>query len=42
LGKKAEPLKQQLASLPTVDPHSPSRVNREYATNLVNRLKATL
>lgn len=42
LGKKAAPFKDRIAALPTVDPKSPARVNREYTTNLVNRLKETL
>ena len=42
LGKKASPRKEQIVSLPAVDPNSPARVNREYATNLINRLKETL
>ena len=42
LGKKAAPLKDRIAALPTVDPKSPVRVSREYTTNLVNWLKETL
>lgn len=42
LGKKAAPLKQQIAALTLVDPKSPSRVNQEYAVKAVNWLKATL
>jgi arylsulfatase A-like enzyme len=42
LGKKAAPLKDQLTGLTTVDPKSPARVNQEYTTRLVNRLKAKL
>jgi uncharacterized sulfatase len=42
IGKKAAPWKDQIAALPLVDPGSPARVNREYTTNLVNRLKETL
>jgi len=42
LGDKAAPLKEQIAGLPALDPDSPSRVNREYATNLINRLRETL
>ena len=42
LGEKAAPLKEQIAGLPAVDPNSPARVNREYTTNLIKRLKETL
>jgi uncharacterized sulfatase len=42
LGKRASPWKPQIIALPTVDPESPARVNREYTTNLVNRMKQTL
>lgn len=42
LGKKAAPLREQLKNLPMADPKSPARVNREYTTNLVTRLKQTL
>jgi hypothetical protein len=42
LGKKAAPWKAQIAALPLVDPKSPERVNREYTTRLVDRLKQTL
>ncbi len=42
LGSKAAPLKDQIAELSTVDPKSPARVNQEYATKLVDRLKTTL
>jgi arylsulfatase A-like enzyme len=42
LGKKAAPLKDQLAGLTYVDPKSPARVNEEYTTRLVNRLRARL
>jgi uncharacterized sulfatase len=42
LGTKAAPLKNQIASLPTVDPKSPARVNTEYTVKLVNWLKTTL
>ena len=42
LGKKAAPLKDQLAGLTTVDPKSPACVNQEYTTRLVNRLKIEL
>jgi arylsulfatase A-like enzyme len=38
IGKKAAPLKDRIAALPLVDPKSPTRVNREYTTNLVKRL----
>jgi uncharacterized sulfatase len=42
LGDKARPYGAAIATLTVVDPTSPERVNREYTTNLVNRLKATL
>jgi uncharacterized sulfatase len=42
LGKKAAPLKQRVAALATVDPKSPARVNREYASRLVEWLQANL
>jgi uncharacterized sulfatase len=42
IGKKAAPLKQQIAGLTTQDPKSPARVNREYATKMVDWLKTTL
>jgi uncharacterized sulfatase len=42
LGKKAAPLKEQIAALPTVDPKSPARVNTEYTVKLVNWLKTAL
>jgi hypothetical protein len=42
LGKKAAPLKDQIASLPTQDPKSPARVNQEYTIKLVDWLKTTL
>ena len=42
LGKKAAPLKEQLASLSTVDTKSPARVNSEYTGTLVNWLRTTL
>jgi uncharacterized sulfatase len=42
LGKKASPLKERIAALSTVDPKSPTRVNSEYAKNLVNWLQTTL
>jgi hypothetical protein len=42
LGKKAAPLKEQIAALPAVDPKSPARVNTEYTTKLVDWLRATL
>jgi hypothetical protein len=42
LGKKAAPLKEQIAALPTFDPKSPARVNTEYTSNLVNWLKTSL
>jgi hypothetical protein len=35
-------LKDQFAGLTTVDPKSPARVNQEYTTRLVNRLKTEL
>jgi arylsulfatase A-like enzyme len=41
LGKKAAPLKEQIAKLPLVDPKSPARVN-EYPARLVKRLAETL
>jgi HEAT repeat protein len=42
IGKKAAPWKNEIVALPLVDPKSPARVNKEYTTNLVNRLKQTL
>jgi len=33
---------KQLAGLTVEDPNAPSRVNSEYARNLVNRLQETL
>ncbi len=42
LGDKAAPLKDQIAALTTVDPKSPERVNEEYTTRLVDRLKTAL
>jgi hypothetical protein len=42
MGKKAAPLKQQIAALTTEDPKSPSRVNKEYATKLVEWLQRNL
>ena len=42
LGKKAAPLKEQIAALTTHDPKSPARVNEEYTTKLVNWLKANV
>ena len=42
LGKKAAPLKERIAALPTVDPKSPARVNTEYTKNLANWLQTTL
>jgi uncharacterized sulfatase len=42
LGRKAAPLKERIASLPMLDPNSPTRVNNEYATNLVRWLGTQL
>ncbi len=42
LGRKAAPLKGQLAALSTVDPKSPARVNTEYTKKLVSWLQTTL
>jgi uncharacterized sulfatase len=42
LGRKAAPLKEQLAKLPLADPKSPARVSAEYTTRLVKRLSETL
>jgi uncharacterized sulfatase len=42
MGDRARPYVNQIAKLSVVDPKSPERVNKEYTTNLVNRLKATL
>jgi uncharacterized sulfatase len=42
LGKKAAPLKSQIAKLRALDPKSPARVNREYTTNLIERLNEVL
>jgi hypothetical protein len=42
MGERARPYINQIAKLSVVDPKSPERVNKEYTTNLVNRLKATL
>ncbi|HEX6463994.1 MAG TPA: sulfatase-like hydrolase/transferase, partial [Vicinamibacterales bacterium] len=42
LGDKAKPFKAQIVALPRVDEKSPSRVNREYTTNLLNRLTEVL
>ena len=42
VGKKAAPLKDQVAALPTVDPKSPARVNQEYTTRLIDWLKTNL
>ena len=41
-GKRAAPLKDQIAALPTVDPKSPDRVSREYARKLVSWLTTNL
>jgi uncharacterized sulfatase len=42
LGKRAAPLKDQVAALTTLDPKSPARVNQEYTNKLVSWLKTTL
>jgi hypothetical protein len=42
LGKKAVPLKAQIAALTTFDPKSPARVNSEYTTKMVDWLKTKL
>lgn len=42
LGKKAAPLKGQIAGLATVDPKSPARVNTEYTANMVKWLGSSL
>ena len=42
LGKKATPLKEQVAKLPLADPKAPARVSAEYTTRLVKRLGETL
>ncbi len=42
LGKKAVPMKDQIAALATTDPKSPARVNRQYATLLATWLKTNL
>jgi arylsulfatase A-like enzyme len=42
LGERVKPYKAAIERLPLVDPQSPARVNREYTTNLVARLKETL
>ena len=42
LGRKAAPLKDQIAALAVVDPKSPARVNREYTNRLIVGLKANL
>jgi uncharacterized sulfatase len=42
LGRKAAPLKEQIAALSTVDPKSPARVNTEYTKKLVSWLQTTL
>jgi arylsulfatase A-like enzyme len=42
IGKKASPWKEQITAVSTFDPKSPDRVNRQYATNLVNWLKQSL
>jgi HEAT repeat len=42
LGDKAKPYKDQIISLPKVDPKSPTRVNREYVSNLIDRFTSTL
>ena len=42
LGKKASRWKEQILAIPAVDEKSPARVNKEYTTNLLNRLKQTL
>ena len=42
LGKKAAPLKDQIAALPLHDPKSPARVSQEYTTKLVKWLNTTL
>jgi len=42
LGKKAAPLKSQLASLTTLDPKSPARVNQEYTKRLIGWLETRL
>ena len=42
IGDKARSYKSRIEQLPLVDPAAPARVNRQYTTNLVNRLKQTL
>jgi uncharacterized sulfatase len=42
LGDKAKPYLDRIAKLSVVDPKSPARVNKEYTSNLIARLKATL
>ena len=42
LGKKAALWKKEIAAVPAVDPKSPARVNTEYTTRLLERLKQTL
>ena len=42
LGDKAKPYKAAIEKLPLVDPQSPARVNREYTTRLVERLRQVL
>jgi arylsulfatase A-like enzyme len=42
LGRKAAPWKQEIAALPAIDPKSPARVNTEYTTRLLERIKQTL
>lgn len=42
LGKKAAPLKDQIAALPVFDPKSPLRVSGEYTKNLVKWLGTAL
>jgi arylsulfatase A-like enzyme len=42
LGKKAAPLKEQIAALTTLDPKSPARVNNEYTARMVKWLNTTL
>jgi arylsulfatase A-like enzyme len=42
LGDTARPYKERIAALTIVDPKSPERVNKEYTTRLVDRLKEVL
>lgn len=42
LGDKARGHRDAIAALPRLDPQAPTRVNTEYVTNLLERLKTTL